>query len=590
VAAIVVAVTGGGTEQSTPSAGAFAPVYDGLEERRVEAGVPTMAGGGGEHFHPLLEVYARGEQIPVPTNIGIDPAQPATMMAGLHTHDTTGTIHNEAGRGSTLGQFFAIWGVPFSPAELGPYSAGAKESVRMWVDGSLLHKPPSGRARSIRSMSQNFLPCDRDQQMLLPADLREWLADDHLAWFVLDAVEEMNLEQFFAGYRADGWGRAAHDPEMMVALLLYAYAVGERSSRKIEKRCAEDIAFRVIAANQAPDHTTIARFRARHADQLAELFSEVLTLCARADLVSVGTLALDGTRIAADAADRANRTYEQLAREILEEAAEVDAAEDERFGERRGDELPGDRQSRRERLREAKRRLDQEHEQKQRELAEWKVAKAEYTARTGLKKKGAPTKPRPIPPKERQRINVVDPDSRPVKTRHGFIQGYTAQAAATADQVIVAAELITGGNERHRLEPMAKAAEEELAKAGVDERPGVCLADAGYWNSPQIEALEQRGIKVLCPPDADSRKKPTKIRSGPDYERMRRRLREPEAEEAYRRRQQMIEPVFAQIKSRQRAGRFSRRGLAACRAEWRLTAATHNLLKLYRAGLRPQAA
>ena len=439
-------------------------------------------------------------------------------------------------------------------------------------------------------MAQNFLSCDRDQQMLLPTDLREWLPEDHLAWFVLDAVEEMNLEPFFAGYRDDGWGRAAHDPEMMVALLLYAYAVGERSSRKIERRCAEDIAFRVIAANQAPDHTTIARFRARHADELAELFSEVLVLCRKAGLVSVGTLALDGTRIRADAADRQNRTYEQLAREILDEAAEIDAAEDERFGDQRGDELPGDRNSRRQRLRDAKRRLDEEHEAKKAEMAAWEVAMAEHTARTGYVKKNNPRKPRPIPPKEAQRINVTDPDSRPVKTRRGFIQGYTAEAAATEDQVIVAAELITGANERNRLEPMARAAETELMKAGVTEKPALGLADAGYYNGPQIEALEARGITVLCPPDADSRKTPTKMRSGPRFEAMRRRLREPKAEKAYRRRQQMIEPVFAQIKSRQRAAKFSRRGLAACRAEWRLTAATHNLLKLYRAGLSPQAA
>lgn len=426
--------------------------------------------------------------------------------------------------------------------------------------------------------------------MLLPADLREWLADDHLAWFVLDAVSEMNLEPFFATYRDDGHGRAAHDPEMMVSLLLYAYAVGERSSRKIEKRCAEDIAFRVIAANQAPDHTTIARFRARHADQLAELFSEVLVLCRKAGLISVGTIALDGTRIQANAADRKNRIYEQLAREILEEAAEVDAAEDERFGDKRGDELPGDRQSRRQRLRDAKRRLDEEHEAKQAEMAAWEVAMAEHTARTGYVQKNNPKKPRPIPAKESRRVNVTDPDSRPVKTRHGFIQGYTAQAAATEDQVIVAAEVITGANERNSLEPMARTAEQELAKAGIETKPELCLADAGYYNSAQIEALEDDGTRVLCPPDADRRKTPSKMRSGPHFEAMRRRLREPEAEAAYRRRQQMIEPVFAQIKNRQRAAKFSRRGLSACRAEWRLTAATHNLLKLYQAGLSPLAA
>lgn len=439
-------------------------------------------------------------------------------------------------------------------------------------------------------MSQNFLPCERDQQMLLPTDIRDWLGEEHLAWFVIDAVAEMDLAPFYAGYRDDGWGRAAHDPEMMVSLLLYAYAVGERSSRKIERRLSEDVAFRVIASNQVPDHATIARFRVRHQDELAGLFGEVLALCAEAGLVSVATIALDGTRIAADAADRANRSYGQLAREILDEADETDRAEDERFGERRGDELPGDRQSRRERLREAKRRLDQEHAQKQAEMAAWERAKADYTARTGYARKGAPPKPRPIPASPQGRVNITDPDSKPVKTATGFIQGYTAQAVTTAEQLIVAADVITGGNERHRLEPMAEAAEAELARAGVAERPRTALADAGYWNSPQIEALEAKGVRVLCPPDADTRKAPTKIRSGPRYRRMREKLKVPDNEAAYRRRQQMIEPVFAQIKIGLRAGRFQRRGLAACRAEWRLLGATHNLLKLYRSGLRPIAA
>src|SRR5215218_3164110 len=261
-------------------------------------------------------------------------------------------------------------------------------------------------------MSPNFLPCERDQQLLMPTDLREWLPADHLAWFVLDTVEELDLERFYRAYRADGWGRAAHDPQMMVALCLYAYAVGERSSRRIERRCQEDVAYRVITANQKPDHATIARFRARHAEELAELFGQILGLCAKAGLVSVGRIALDGTRILANAADSANRSYSELAREILEEAARVDAEEDERFGDRRGDELPpelADPTTRRERLREAKRRLDEEHTLKQAAIS------------ACLREKGAPPKPRPIPPKERQRINLTDPDSRPVKTRRGFI-------------------------------------------------------------------------------------------------------------------------------------------------------------------------
>ena len=183
-------------------------------------------------------------------------------------------------------------------------------------------------------MPQNFLACDREQELLLPPSLREWLAEDHFAWFVIDAVGELDLAAFFAAYRADGHGRAAHDPAMMVALIVYAYAIGERSSRRIERRCREDVAFRVITANQAPDHATIARFRVRHERALSELFGQVLGLCADAGMVRVGVVAVDGTKVHANASERATRDYEQIAREILEEAAEIDAAEDEQFGER----------------------------------------------------------------------------------------------------------------------------------------------------------------------------------------------------------------------------------------------------------------
>jgi transposase len=211
-------------------------------------------------------------------------------------------------------------------------------------------------------MAQNFLGCDREQELLLPPSLREWLPEGHLAWFVIEAVEGLDLSAFYASYRADGWGRAAHEPAMMVALLLYSYAIGERSSRGVERRCLEDIAFRVITANQAPDHATVARFRARHEAALAELFGGVLGLCAEAGLVRVGVLAIDGTKVHANASQHATRDYEQIAREILAEAAAVDAAEDEQFGEARGDELPEElttRAGRRAWLREAKRRLEE---------------------------------------------------------------------------------------------------------------------------------------------------------------------------------------------------------------------------------------
>src|SRR5918994_1214539 len=218
-------------------------------------------------------------------------------------------------------------------------------------------------------MAQNFVACDRDQELLLPPSLRDWLPEGHLAWFVIDAVAQLDLSAFYVVYRADGHGRPAHDPAMMVALLLYGYAVGERSLRRLERRCVEDVATRVICANQTPDHTTIARFRQRHETALAELFGDVLALCAEAGLVRVGVIAVDGTKVAANAAPQATRDYEQIAREILAEADSIDAAEDDQFGDARGDELPPElatAQGRRGWLREAKRRLDEQRAQEAR--------------------------------------------------------------------------------------------------------------------------------------------------------------------------------------------------------------------------------
>ena len=222
-------------------------------------------------------------------------------------------------------------------------------------------------------MPQNFLTCDRDQPLLLPPDLREWLPDDHLAWFVIEAIEELDLEPFYAAYRSDGHGAAAHEPKMMLTLLAYSYAVGERSSRGIERRCREDVAFRVICANQIPDHATIARFRVRHEGALAELFGQVLGLCAEAGIVEVAVLAVDGSKLEASASNHATRSYEQIAAEILAEAGRIDRAEDELYGSARGDELPEHlttREGRRAWLREAKERLERERAEKPRAGAE----------------------------------------------------------------------------------------------------------------------------------------------------------------------------------------------------------------------------
>src|SRR3954465_14708169 len=186
-------------------------------------------------------------------------------------------------------------------------------------------------------MGQRFIACDREQSFLLPPDVREWLPSRHLAWFVIDAFAEMNLDALYPAYRAAGRSRPAYEPAMMVALLLYAYARGIRSSRVIERACIEDVALRVVAAQQRPDHATIPRFIEHHETALADLFGEVLLLCAKSGLASVGVIAIDGTKVQANASRNANVDYAQLAREIIEEAKAVDAAEDELYGDRRGD-------------------------------------------------------------------------------------------------------------------------------------------------------------------------------------------------------------------------------------------------------------
>ena len=216
-------------------------------------------------------------------------------------------------------------------------------------------------------MAQNFFGCDRDQVVLMPPDPREWLPEGHFAWTVLDAVAEMNLDGFYGAYRADGHGRPAYDPAMM-AVLLYAYALGNRSSRGIERACVEDVAYRVIAAQRVPDHSTIAEFRRRHERALADLFGEVLALCRQAGLVDVSLVAVDGTKVSASASSMANREYRQVSLEILAEAERIDREEDERFGSALGDELPEHlrtAEGRRKALREAKERLARERDAEQ---------------------------------------------------------------------------------------------------------------------------------------------------------------------------------------------------------------------------------
>ncbi len=448
---------------------------------------------------------------------------------------------------------------------------------------------------------------------MLPPSLREWLPEDHLAWLVLEAVAEIDLAGFYGAYRQDGHGRAAHDPAMMVALMLYAYAIGVRSSRAIERRCRDDVAFRVITANQVPDHATIARFRARHEDAISALFGEVLRLCARSGLVKVGVVAVDGTKIAAAATHHATRSYEDIAREILEEAADLDAAEDELYGDARGDELPeglrtsGDRRrrlreakqaldaereadaeviprDRGERLRECRRRLRQDDELERRVIAEHAAWLAAGIASDGSRRMGGARNIKPYAMTELadRKLNVTDPDSRNLKTTRGWVQGYNAQAVVGEGQIILAAEISTESLDTANLHPMVTAAQEELHAAGVAELPGVVLADAGYWTNSAIEALCGAGIPTLVAPDADRRKEPRPGRRGGRYDFARRVLATDWGKQLYLKRQGSVEPVFGQIKSNRGANRFQRRGRSAVRSEWRLLTATHNLLKLHR--------
>jgi transposase len=453
-------------------------------------------------------------------------------------------------------------------------------------------------------MPQNFLSCDRDQPLLLPPDLRDWLPEDHLAWFVIASVEALDLSAFYAAYRQDGHGRSAHDPQMMVALTLYAYATGERSSRGIERRCREDVAYRVIAANRVPDHATIARFRARHEDALAALFTGVLGLCVQAGIASAAVLAVDGTKVAADASAAQNKGYEEIAREIIAEAGRIDAEEDELYGSRRGDELPEElrtRRGRQEWIREALRRQKQEREAdpdpvprgraERLELCHSRLAAEhrtevaahrDYDQKRSERPRGRPPMRAEPPAKPTGEINLTDPDSRKMRTPHGFLQGYNAQALTNESQVVVAAEVLTEGNDSGALVPMGRLAAAELERAGSSERPGILLADAGYWSAEQIDRVRHTTTIPLVAVDADSRAGPRSDRRGGPYEFMRRVLRTPTGAALYRKRQWMTEPVFADIKFNRRAGRFRRRGLGAVRSEWRLLTATHNLLKLHR--------
>jgi len=440
-------------------------------------------------------------------------------------------------------------------------------------------------------VARNFLSCDRGQALLLPPSVAEWVPDGHLARFVVEVVGRLDLSAFYGAYRADGSGRAAHDPAMMIALVLYNYAVGVRSSRQIERRCVEDVACRFIAANRVPDHVTINRFRARHQDALSALFGQVLALCARAGMVRAGTVAIDSTKLAADASLGANRSYEGLraeARRIVEEAGEIDAAEDELYGQRRGDELPdelADPKTRPGRIKQLLDELEAERAQAQADHDAKRAARAERLAETGRGTRGRP--PGAGLPKTTtdalfaKKRNITDPDSAIVSHRGMRLQGYNVNTTVADGQIILAAQASNQATEHGQLTPTLQAARENLTAVGIDDQITQVLADSGYWHAGQVEGLQDDGLDVLvCPRPwkPGSRVRPT----NPVALAMADRLATRDGAAGYRRRQQIAEPVFAHIKYLRGITRLLRRGKTAVQAEIDLIATTHNLLKLHR--------
>jgi transposase len=451
-------------------------------------------------------------------------------------------------------------------------------------------------------MAYNFRECNREQIYLMPPSLQEWLPEKDMAWFIIDVVGQMDLSGYNRKYRADGRGQEAYDPSMMIALLLYAYSNGIQSSRAIERMCERDIGFKVITGDAKPDHTTIARFRQDNGKAVEELFTEALRLCARAGLVKVGLVALDGTKIKAAAALESNRTYEHIEKEVkkmLAEAEAKDAEEDKLYGkDKRGDELPEelqDRGRRLARLKECKARLEQEKADRVAKQKGKIEKREEQEAETGQKKRGRKPKEPDAVCKAEAKANVTDPDSRIMKTRTGYVQGYNGQAVVTKSQLIIAAELTTEENDVKQLLPMIEKAEQNIAELELNDKGiGIVLADAGYCSEKNMEDAKPDGPECIIATKKDWKQRQAIRENNPPRgripeklslrARMERKLLTKRGRALYKKRGQIVEPVFGQIKTCRGILKFMRRGLEACAQEWKLICATHNLLKLWRSG------
>jgi len=432
-------------------------------------------------------------------------------------------------------------------------------------------------------MGKSYRPYYPDEELLLPPSLRDWLPEDHLAYFVSDVVDNLDLSAMDAVYGTEKRGQPPYDPLMMTKVLVYGYCIGVFSSRRIERRLVEDIAFRVLAADNHPNFRTISDFRKIHLQTLAGLFEQVLKIALEAGAMKVGRVALDGTKVKANASkhkamshDRMLEKEKQLKAEVqqlLEQAEAADAEEDTRHGkDRRGDELPAElarRETRLKKIREAKRAL---------------------AARAREKAEAEGSDPKQAKPKEKDQYNFTDPESRIMKTADGFVQGYNAQAAVEADfQLIVGQAVTQATNDKEQLMPMVETIEEQSG-----QRPEEILADSGYCSEKNLEALESADqpeqkidgyvaterqrhgeYKEPCP-RGPLPKGATRV------DRMRRKLKTKVGKAVYAARKAIVEPVFGHIKHARGFRQFLLRGIGKVRGEWSLVCLTHNILKLYR--------
>jgi transposase len=451
-------------------------------------------------------------------------------------------------------------------------------------------------------MGKRFRAYDMNQRLLLPPDLREWLREDHLALYISDVVDQMDLSEILNVYEGDLRGRPPYHPAMMVKLLIYGYCIGKMSSRKIEEATYDDVAFRVLSCNQQPDHDSIADFRKRHLNELGKLFVQVVELCERAGLVKLGDVALDGTKIKANAAKRKSLTYKELTKgekelerkiiELLGEAQRIDEEEDRIYGKgKRGNELPEElrkRETRLAKIRELKAELEREaKEAAEKELAlaeEQKAARerGEQVVKNYRRRKWSRDESGGIVPKPKTQRNLTDPDSRIMKNviTGSWEQAYNAQIAVDGESgIIVAARVVQQTNDQEQLVPGLKEVEKNVGRM-----PKRATADAGYFSTAAVSDESLNGIDLYVPPNG---KEPPNSKVLAEHasvrDKMWHKLRQLGGAEIYKKRNTTVEPVFAEIKHVRGFRQFALRGLNKVEGEWNLICITHNVMKLFRA-------